>query len=266
MFSDFMLPTWIAASLVAVVAGVVGLFVVLRGASFAAHALPLSAFPGAAAASLTGVSPLVGMGAFAALAVAGIARPGRRGGRDVATALTLVTLLGAGALLLNLGSGYASELYTLLFGQVLGVGAGDLALLGGLGAAALAGTAALWRPLLLSSVSPELAEAAGVPTRRLELAFLALLALATVLTLPVVGALLVFSLMVGPPAAARALADRPLPALLLSAGIALLVTWLSLASAYITNWPVGFFVGLLGALAYGLGSARAARHARRAAA
>ncbi len=266
MFSDFMAPTWIAASVVAVVAGAVGLFVVLRGAAFAAHALPLSAFPGAAAASLVGVSPLLGMGVFAVLAVAGIARLGRRAGRDVATALTLVAMLGAGALLLSLGGGYGSELYTLLFGQVLGVGAGDLALLCGLAAGALAATAVLFRPLLLSSVSAELARARGVPARLLDLAFLGLVALATVLTLPVVGALLVFSLMVGPPAAARALANRPLPALLLSSGLALLVAWLSLAAAYVTNWPVGFFVGLLGALAYGLGSAVAARHARAVAA
>ena len=126
MFSAFMLPTWIVASVVALVAGMVGAFVVLRGSAFAAHGLPLSAFPGAAAASLVGLNPVLGMTVFAGLGVAGIARLGRRAGSDVATALTLVTLLGVGALFLSLSNVYASEIYTLLFGQVLGLGAQDV--------------------------------------------------------------------------------------------------------------------------------------------
>ena len=113
----------------------------------------------------------------------------------------------------------------------------------------------LFRPLLLASALPDMAEAANVPTRRLELIFLVVVALATSLTLPVVGALLIFSLMIGPPAAARAVTTRPLAALLLSVIIALGTVWLSIAGAYQWGWPVGFYVGNLSALSYALGRA-----------
>lgn len=262
MFSGFMLPTWVVASAVALVAGLVGTFVVLRSSAFAAHALPLSAFPGAAAASLLGINTVYGMAAFALLAVGGIARLGRRAGSDVATALTLVTLLAFGALCLSLVQGYSSEIYALLFGQVLGVGVGDVWLVALLAAVVLVATALLYRPLLLSSIAPELARAQGISTRWLDVAFLLLLALATVLTLPVAGALLVFSLMVGPAAAARLCTRRPLPALLLSCALALVVVWLAIALAYVTDWPVGFFVGTLGALAYAAAVARARSRGR----
>ena len=162
MFDDFMVNTWIAATLVAGVAGVIGFFVVIRGASFAAHALPLSAFPGAAAANLLGVDPLIGVLAFSGFGVAGISQLGRRGRRDVATALSLVMLLGLGALLLSRTTEYFQAVYALLFGEVLGVGAQDLGPLTALSAVSIALTVALFRPLLLSSISPELAETMGV--------------------------------------------------------------------------------------------------------
>jgi len=269
MFSGFMVHTWIAVSVVAVVAGAVGLFVVIRDSAFAAHTLPLGAFPGAAAANLLGINPFFGLLAFAGLGVFGIGRLRQGTRRDVITALTLVTLLGLGALLLSLTTQYSSEIYALLFGQVLGVSSGDLGLVAALGAVVVALTAWLYRPLLLSSVSPELAEAQGVSSQRMEILFLSLVALATVLTLPVVGALLVFSLMVGPPAAARLLAVRPSYAVLLSVCIALPTAWAAVALSYVTSWPVGFFIGTLSAAAYGLGSAWAAwrrRQSQRAAA
>jgi zinc/manganese transport system permease protein len=101
MFASFMINTWLVATIVAVVAGCVGFFVVVRGASFAAHALPLGTFPGAAAASLLGVNPLVGLVMAAAAGVVGIAWLGRRGRHEVATALCLMMLLGLGALFLS---------------------------------------------------------------------------------------------------------------------------------------------------------------------
>lgn len=255
-----MVNTWIVVSIVAVVAGVVGLFVVLRDAAFAAHALPLGAFPGAAAAALAGVNAIYGLVLFAAVGVLGIWRLGRRAAHDVATALTLVTLLGLGALLLSLTREYASEIYALLFGQVIGISRGDMTLVAVLGGVALTATALLYRPLLLNSVCPALADAQGVSGQRMELAFLSLLALATVMTVPVVGTLLVFVLMVGPPAAARSLASRPWSATLLAVGIALPTAWLAVALSYLTEWPVGFFVGMLSAAAYIGASAWAARH------
>jgi zinc/manganese transport system permease protein len=253
MFSSFMTNTWIVASIVAAVAGFIGFFVVIRGASFAAHALPLGTFPGAAAASLLGINPLFGLIAFAGLGVIGIISLGRRGQHEVATALCLVTLLGLGALFLSMTSEYSQEVYALLFGEVLGVSNTDLAPVAVISGFSIAVTAVLFRPLLLSSVSPDLAKARGVSSRAMEFVFMTILALATAMALPVVGALLVFSLMIGPAAAARSLTDRPILAICVSVGVSLVTVWTSIALSYVSNWPVGFFVGMLGAACYGLG-------------
>jgi zinc/manganese transport system permease protein len=101
----------------------------------------------------------------------------------------------------------------------------------------------LYRPLLLTSIAPEIAAARGLRPERLEVVFLIILACATTMTVPVVGALLIFTLMIGPPAAARCFSDRALVALGLSVVIALLTIWGALACSYSTNWPVGFYVG-----------------------
>ena len=104
---------------------------------------------------------------------------------------------------------------------------------------------------MLSSIAPEIAEAKGIRSHRIELYFLIVLALATAMTVPVVGALLIFSLMIGPPAAARSLTSRPLLAIVLSVVIALATVWVAIAASYLCNWPIGFFIGALGALSYG---------------
>ncbi len=256
MFAGFMVNTWIAATMVALVAGVVGFFVVLRRAAFAAHVLPLGGFPGAAAASLLGLNELYGLGVFCALGVVAISQLQRWERRDVATALWLAGSLALGTLFLSMTRQYAQGVYGLLFGEVLGVGRSQIALLAVLSAIALAATALLARALLLDSIASELGTAAGSSSRALELAFLAVLALSTAMALPVVGALMVFSLMVGPACAARAFTDRPLSALALSAAIALVTVWIGIALAYLTDWPVGFFVGTFGAFSYGAGWVR----------
>jgi zinc/manganese transport system permease protein len=250
MFSSFMVNTWIAASLVAVVAGCIGFFVVVRGATFAAHALPLSAFPGAAAATLLGVNQFAGLVVFAALGVAGISELARRERHEVATALCLVALLGLGTLFLSLTSEYAQSVYALLFGDVLGISKAELPPLALSAVVCIAAILLLFRPLLLSAVSPDLAASGGISIRLTEVAFLGILALATAIALPLVGALLVFSLMVGPAAAARALSTRPAVAMALSAVIALVTVWAAVALSYLTNWPIGFFVGGLASLWY----------------
>ena len=245
-----MINTWIAATLVAVVAGVVGFFVVMRGAAFAAHALPLSAFPGAAAANLLGVNPLLGLLVFSALGVAGISWLARRARRDVATALSLVMLLGLGALFLSRTTEYFQATYALLFGEILGVSSAELWPVFALSSVSIALVVVMFRPLLLNSVSPEIAETMGVSARLMDVLFLGVVALATAMAVPVVGTLLVFSLMVGPASAARALTDRPLSAMLLSAGLAVVMVWAAIALSFISDWPVGFFVGALSAIAY----------------
>lgn len=253
MFSGFMANTWIVATVVAAVAGVVGFFVVIRGSSFAAHALPLGAFPGAAAASLLGVNAIFGLVVFSAVGAIGIGQLSKRGKRDVATALILVVLLGLGALFLSMTSEYAPEIYSLLFGEVLGIAKDEVGPIIGLGVVAVLAIGLLYRPLMLSSISPELGEVQGISTSKMELCFLLVVALVTAMALPVVGALLVFSLMVGPPAAARAFTNRPQVAIVLSAAVALVTVWASIAISYESNWPVGFFVGGFGAGSYFIG-------------
>jgi zinc/manganese transport system permease protein len=240
MFSGLMLNTWIAATAVAVIAGVTGFFAVLRGSTFAAHAIPNGAFAGAAGASLLGLNPFAGLAVFSVGGALGIAGLSRRARNDVATALTFVMMLGIGALFVSWSTEYAQEAYALLFGE-------------------------MFRPLLLSSAMPEAAEARGLSARRMDLAFLLVMALATSMTVPVVGALLMFSLMIGPAAAARALTARPFLAMTLAVVIALVTVWAGIAISYGTNWPLGFFVGVMGAafFLFGQGYALLRRHLAR---
>jgi zinc/manganese transport system permease protein len=253
VFSGFMVNTWIVATIVAVVGGAVGFFVVLRGSAFVAHAVPNGSFTGAAAASLVGVNALVGLGVFSLGGALGIGLLGRRGRHDVATALTLVFMLGLGALLLSFSVEYAPEIYSLLFGEVLGISTNQLVPTIALAALCLVALVLLCRPLLLSSILPDSAQARGVAPFPVELGFLLLVALATTMTVPVVGTALIFSLMIGPPAAARSFTTRPYRAIALSVVIAVIVVWAAIALSYQTNWPVGFFVGTASAAAYTAG-------------
>jgi zinc/manganese transport system permease protein len=258
VFAPFMMNAWIVATMVAVVAGVVGFFVVMRGSAFVADAVPQGAFAGAAGASLIGVSTLVGLSVFALAGALGIGWLGRRGRHDVATALTLVLMLGLGALFLSFTTQYSAEIFALLFGEILGVSSSEILPVAVLGLVCIAAIAVMYRPLLLSSLAPESGEARGVRAARMELLFLIVVAIATAMTLPVVGALLIFSLMIGPPAAARALTSSPPRAMALSVVIAVALAWAAIAASYETNWPVGFFVGVGGAVCYAAGRGWAA--------
>ena len=253
-----MINAWTEATIVAVVAGAVGFFTVLRGSAFVAHAVPNGAFAGAAGASLIGVNALVGLGVFSLFGALGIGVLGRRGRHDVVTALALVFMLGLGALFLSMSVEYAPEIYSVLFGEVLGISSTELVPTAALAVACVAAVMVLYRPLMLSSVLSEAGEARGVSAFRMELCFLTVVALATTMTVPVVGTLLIFSLMIGAPAAARSFTDRPGRAIVLSVAIALATVWAAIAMSYTTNYPVGFFVGTMSALAYALGRGWAA--------
>jgi zinc/manganese transport system permease protein len=251
VFSSFMMNTWMAATIVAVIAGVTGFFAVLRGSTFAAHAIPNGAFAGAAGAGLLGLNVLWGLAAFAIVGALGIGALGRRARHDVVTALVLV-----------LSTEYAQETYSLLFGEVFGVSSTEVVPILVLGIVTIGAIAVMFRPLMLTSAMPEVADARGVSTRRFELAFLVVMALATSMTIPVVGALLMFSLMIGPAAAARSVTARPGVAVALSVAIALVTVWVGIVLSYHTNWPLGFFVGVGGALFFLLGRGVAAVRAR----
>src|SRR5712691_2001 len=230
MFGAFMMNAWITATIVAVIAGVVGYFVVLRGSAFPAHAIPKGAFAGAAGASLLGINTLIGLAVFSLLGALGIGSLSRRGRHDVVTALALVMMLALGAAFLSRTTQYEPAIYSLLFGEVLGVSTTQIVPVAVLGVVCIAAVTMLYRPLMLSSVVPEIAEAKGVRSHRMEICFLLVVALATTMTVPVVGALLIFSLMIGPPAAARSFTDRPGLAMLLSVAIALVIVWAAIAA------------------------------------
>ncbi len=253
MFSGVMANAWAVGTIVGAVAGVVGFFVVLRGASFVAHAVPLSSFAGAAGANLVGAAPVMGLAVFAPVAALTIGWLGRRRRSDVATALVVAVMLGLGALFLSWSTEYSAAVYGLLFGDILGVSDAQLWLSTGLAAAGLLCVAVMYRPLLLSSVAPDAAAARGVRNGLVDVLFLLLVSLITTMSVPVVGALLMFTLMVGPPAAARAVSRAPAQAMAIAVGVALATVWASIAASYLTTWPIGFFVGVVAAAFYLLG-------------
>ena len=203
------------------------------------------------------------MGVFSLLGALGIGLLGRRGRHDVVTALALVMMLGLGSLFVSLSVEYAPEIESLLFGEVLGISSNAVGPTAALALVCVTAIALLYRPLMLSSVLAEVGEARGVRAFTMELCFLVVVALATTMTVPVVGTLLIFSLMIGPPAAARSFVDAPLAAICLSVVIALITVWSAIAASYTTNYPIGFYVGTISALAYALGRGWAAWSARR---
>ena len=248
---DFMRNAFAAAGVAAIVSGVVGYFLVLRGQTFAGHALGHIGFAGATGAALIGLAPLWGLSGFTVAAGIGMGLMGERlSGRDVAIGVVLALALGFGLLFLHYYSAFAAQATALLFGDVLAVDHGMIATLAALGVVTLAALAAIMRPLIFSSLQPELAEAKGVPVRFLSVAFLAIVALAVSESAQIVGVLLVFALMVGPPATAQRLANGLWSGIALSATIALAEAWLGIVIAYYTDWPVSFCISLLSALGY----------------
>ena len=248
---DFMTNAFAAAGIVAVVSGLVGFFLVMRGQTFAGHALSHIGFAGATGAGLIGLAPLWGLVGFT---VAGGVAMGllseRISNRDVAIGVVLSLSLGFGLLFLHYYTAFASQATALLFGNVLAVDRAMIATLAALGVVTLAGLAVIMRPLVFMSLQPELAEARGVPLRFISTAFLAIVALAVSACAQIVGVLLVFTLMVGPPAAAQRLTTGLWAGLFLSAALALAEAWAGIALAFHTDWPVSFCIAALSALGY----------------
>lgn len=239
----FMRNAFAAGTIVAVIAGVVGYFVVLRSLSFAGHALSHIGFAGATGAVVLGVNPIFGLLAFTVGSALGMGAMGKRlQERDVAIGIVLAWTLGLGVLFLSLYTGYATEAYALLFGEILGISQRDVLVTLLAGVITLLAVAALYRPLLFASLDEEVAEARGVPVRLLSVVFMVILALAVSEAVQVVGVLLIFALLVTPAAIAGRLTARPARALLLSVILALLFTWGGLTVAFYSPYPVSFFI------------------------
>jgi zinc/manganese transport system permease protein len=261
----FMLNALRAGTIVAVVAGAIGYFMVLRRQAFAGHTLAVIGFPGAAGATWLGVNAGFGYFGFciagalviAALPSGGRATAGLGGSGDESAVIGTVQgfALACGFLFVSLYKGFLSGLNSLLFGTITGVTDAQVVLLLVAGAGCLVVLAWLGRPLLFASVDPDVARARGVPVRLVSAAFLVLLGVAAAGTSQVTGSLLVFALLVAPAATASRLTARPAAGLALSIGLAVLITWVGEGIAFYSPYPIGFWVTTLAFAAFLLASA-----------
>ena len=260
MFSyDFVINALAAGGIVAVVAGAVGFFLVLRSQTFAGHALSHVGFAGATGAVLIGVSPFWGLLALTVAAGLAMGFLGDRvSGRDVAIGMVLSLSLGFGLLFLHFYTSFATRATSLLFGNVFSVDGETVWTLGVLGLACLVGLSVMTRPLLFATLQPDLAEARGVPVRLVSILFMAIVAVAVAEAAQIVGVLLVFTLMVGPAAAAQRLSTRLGQGVLLTAFLGVAESWAGIVLAYQTDWPTSFWIAALSGLVYfaSLGSAK----------
>jgi zinc/manganese transport system permease protein len=263
----FMVNAFRAGTIVAVLAALVGWFMVLRRQSFAGHTLAVVGFPGAAAAVWLGVGLVSGYFVFclgAALVIAALPQQGNRGYTEQSALIGTVQAfaLASGMLFVSLYRGFLNGTNALLFGSFLGITSGQVVVLALVAAAALAVLAAIGRPLLFASVDPEVAAAHGVPTRTLGTAFLLLLGVTAAEVSQITGALLVFALLVLPPATAQLLSARPWRSLLLSVLLAVATVWIALFIAYYSPYPIGFWLTTIAFGLYALTYATAAARAR----
>ncbi|MDX6370209.1 MAG: zinc/manganese transport system permease protein [Gaiellaceae bacterium] len=242
----FMVNALEAGTIVAVMAGVTGWFMVLRRQTFAGHTLSLIAFPGAAAASLAGL-PLAlgyygfcGLGAFGLAAIAGSRRS--LSSESAAIGSLQALALALGFLCVSLYHGVLNGLDALLFGTFLGITRQQVGVLLAVAVVTVVLVLVAARPLFFASIDADVARARGIPVGLLGFAFLLVLGLAVAATSQITGALLVFALLVTPAATAHQLTARRALGIALSVAIALAVTWLGLALAYFSIYPVGFYV------------------------
>jgi len=266
---EFMRNAFYACTVVGIVAGAVGYFLVLRGQTFAGHALTHVGFPGATGAGLIGLSPFFGLTVFTVIAGIGIGLLGERAHRDVAIGIVLTLSLGLGLLFLHFYTAFAGQAANVLFGNVLGISLRTVIILALLAVAILVVLVVIARPLLFASLQPELAEARGVPVTLVSTLFMVLVAFTTAEAAQIVGVLLVFALMVAPAATAFRLTRGVFAGIMVSIALAVAIAWISLVLAYRTDWPTSFWITALGAAAYlasGFAGQLAASHRSRPAA
>lgn len=253
---DFMRNAFLAGTAVAVMAALVGYFVVLRRLAFAGDALSHLAFTGALGAVLVSLNPLAGIFGLTAVAALVIGALGDRvSARDEAIGTVLAWTLGLGALFLSLYTTNASAASSalgikVLFGSILGIQANQAILVVGLAAFVVGVLLLTARPLLFASLDPEVAVARGVPVRLLGAVFLILLAVTVGEATQIVGALLIFALLVTPAATAQRLTTRPYVGMGLAAGLALAITWVGVTIGFYTPVPISFLISALAFLLY----------------
>ena len=246
----------------AIVSAVVGVFTVIRGQSFAGHALADVSSAGGAASFLLGINPLLGflgMGVLAACSME-LVRVDRASERDLVTGIVTGVGLGLAALFLYLDVTLKSTTgaaITVMFGSMFAIPASIIPLALVVGAGSLFAVAMLYRPLLLCSLDADLAAVRGVPVRLIGPLHLIVLALAVALSAMTVGAILSTALLIGPASIALHLARRPGLAILLAVVIGIATTWGGILVAYDSynwtsghGWPVSFCIVALIFVAY----------------
>ena len=239
--SGFMRNALLGGTIVALAAGLIGYFVVVRRTAFAAHALAHIGLPGATGAVLVGVPVVVGLGVFCVGGALVIGALGKRAAdREVVTGTVLAMATGLGLFFNSLATKSSSTLTNVLFGNVLAISQRQLVSFAILLAVLGLSIGIVYRPLLFSSVNALVAEAKGVPVRTLSVIFMALLGLTVTMAVQAVGTLLLFALVVTPAATAIMLTARPVLAMVVCATINLCAVWLGLGASAMFNLPPSF--------------------------
>jgi zinc/manganese transport system permease protein len=243
----FMQNAYIAGTLVALIAGIMGYFVVLRHQSFAGHSLANVGFAGATGATLFGVSPVIGLFLAGILAAIGMQTlnfaSGERHHSDIAVGAIFTASLALGFLFVSLSTTeYGSNVYTVLFGNVLGINDADVSLIAWSTLVLVGIMFFMARPLFFASIDPDVAAARGVPVRTLAFVYLLLLALVVAVAVQVVGVLLIFALLVTPAAIAQDITTRPMMAVTVTVILSLLFLWAGLGVGFFTPYPTSFFI------------------------
>jgi zinc/manganese transport system permease protein len=247
----FIQNAFLAGTLVAIIAAIAGYFLLVRGLTFVGHALSHIGFAGATGAVLSGIDPVIGLLIFTIGAGTGIGIFGKElRERDIAVGVIMTLMLGLGSLFLALYRGNAEHAYSILFGTILGISQGDVALTAIFCLISIVVILLLFRPLLFASIDPEVAQARGVPVRLLSVLFLILVAITVAMSVQVVGVLLIFTLLVGPAATAMRLTRRPISAVGLAMVLGLAYTWLGILLAANSAWPVSFYIAGLSFAVY----------------
>lgn len=243
LMSPFMRHALIGGTIIALAAGLIGYFIVIRRNAFAAHALAHIGLPGATGAVLLGLPPVLGLGVFCLGGALFIGALGSRADdRDVVTGTTLAFATGLGLFFNSQATKSSNTMTNVLFGNLLAISRDQLVAFAALLAVLGLAIAASYRPLLFSSVNSPVAEAKGVPVRALSVMFMVMLALAVTMAVQVVGTLLLFALIVTPAATAIALTPRPVLAMGISAVISVFSVWAGLVAAAIFNLPPSFLI------------------------
>jgi len=244
----------LAGSFVAIIAAVVGYFLVIRGLTFAGHALAHVGFAGAAGAVLLGINPLWGLLAFTLGAGTGIGLLGKEiRGRDLAIGILMTFALGLGMLFLSLYSGFAEQAYSILFGDILGISVTNVIITAIFALCSLLVLVVLFRPLLFSSFDQDVAEARGVPVRALGIGFLLLVAITVSMSVQVIGVLLIFTLLIGPAATAMRFVSHPIRAILVAMILGIAYVWLGMfLAAYLFGGtlPPSFYISTISFIVY----------------